>query len=209
MNRKIVSGFVLFFMISMLISCNALKDISKMVTNLQNCKFKLENVDGFKLAGINLGKISSLKDFNILEAAKLLQTFNKKQVPVSFTLNVAAINPNDGTSGTSKSSVTLQSLDWKLLIDGVQTIAGVVNKQIEIPGSNQKTIIPVEMNLDLYEFFGKKGSDNLINLALSLGGVSGSASKLTLNAKPTISTPFGPMAYPGEIQIIDKEFRAN
>ncbi len=156
-----------------------------------------------------MGKISSLKDLNILEAAKLLQTFNKKQVPVSFTLNVAAINPNDGTSGTSKSSVTLQSLDWKLLIDGVQTIAGVVNKQIEIPGSNQKTIIPVEMNLDLYEFFGNKGYENLINLALSLGGVSGSASKLTLNAKPTISTPFGPMAYPGEIQIIDKEFRAN
>ena len=209
MNRKIVSGFVLFFVISAFISCNAIKDLSKMVTNLQKCQFKLENVTGFKLAGIELGKISGLKDLNLLNAAKLVQTFGKKQVPASFTLNVAALNPNDGTSGTSKSAVTLKSLDWKLLIDGVQTIAGVVNTPIEIPGNNQKTIIPLEMNLDLYQFFGNKGYESLINTALAIGGVNGSASKLTLTGKPTISTPFGPMAYPGEIQIIDKEFRAN
>jgi hypothetical protein len=209
MNRKIVLGFSLFFMLSTFFACNALKDISKMVTNLQKCQFKLENVNGFKLAGVELGKIKSLKDFNILEGAKLLQTFNKKKVPVSFTLNVAALNPNDGTSGTSKSSVTLKSLDWKLLIDGVQTIAGVVNTPIELPGNNQKTIIPLEMNLDLYEFFGNKGYESLINTALAIGGVNGSASKLTLTGKPTISTPFGAMAYPGEIQIIEKEFRGN
>ncbi len=209
MNRKILSGFVAFFLLSMIISCSALKDISKMATNLQKCQFKLENVAAFKLAGIEIGSKSSLKDFNLLDGAKLLQTFNKKQIPVGFTLNVAALNPNDGSSGTSKSSVTLQKLDWNLVIDGVKTIAGVVNQPIELPGSNQKTIIPLEMNLDLYEFFGNKGYESLINTALAIGGVNGSASKLTLNAKPTISTPFGPMAYPGEIAIIDKEFRGN
>jgi len=209
MSRKIVFGFTVIFMISVLISCNALKDMSKMITNLQKCQFKLEDVSGFKLAGIDIAKIKSLKDFNMLDGARLLQTFNKKQVPVSFNLNVAAMNPNDGTSGTSKSAVTLQRLDWTLLIDGVQTIAGAVNKTIELPGANQKTIIPIEMGLDLYQFFGNKGYESIINTALAIGGVNGSASKLTLNAKPTISTPFGPMVYPGEIAIIDKEFRAN
>jgi len=209
MNRKLVTGFTLFFLISVFLSCNTLKEISKQITNLQKCQFKLENVAGFKLAGIELSKISSLKDFNLLDAAKLLQTFNKKQVPVSFTLNVAALNPNDGTSGTAKSAVTLSKLDWKLLIDNVQTITGAVNQSIELPGSNQKTIIPLEMGLDLYKFFGDKGYESLINTALAIGGVKGSTSKLTLNATPTISTPYGPMTYPGEIQIIDKEFRAN
>jgi hypothetical protein len=65
------------------------------------------------------------------------------------------------------------------------------------------------MGLDLYEFFGNKGYESLINVALAVGGVGGSASKLTLNAKPTISTPFGPIEYPNEIQIIEREFRGN
>jgi hypothetical protein len=209
MNRKIVVGFVTFFLIFAFISCNTIKELSKQITNLQKCQFKLENVAGFKLVGIELSKVSSLKDLNLLEAAKLLQTFNKKQVPVSFTLNVAALNPNDGTSGSAKSTVTLSKLDWNLLIDGVQTINGTVNKSIELPGTNQKTIIPLEIGLDLYKFFGDKGYESLINTALAIGGVSGSASKLTLNATPTISTPFGPMTYPHEIAIIDKEFRGN
>lgn len=209
MNKKVILGFAVAFILSFFVSCSAIKDISSMITNLQKCQFKLEDVQNFKVAGINISKISSIKDINLLEGAKLLQTFQSKKLPASFTLNVAAINPNDGTKGTTKSNVTLKSLDWKLLIDGVQTIAGVVNTPIEIPGNNQKTIIPLEMNLDLFEFFGNKGYENLINLALSIGGVNGSASKLTLNAKPTISTPFGNMTYPGEIQIIEKEFRGN
>lgn len=209
MYKKIVFVFCGFLIVSIFFSCNVIKDVSKMVTNLQKCQFKLENVEGFKLAGFSLSKISSIKDFNVLDAAKLFQAFQSKKLPVEFTLNVAAVNPNDGTSGTAKSNVTLKSLDWKLLIDGVQTIAGAVNTPIEIPGNNQKTIIPLDMKLDLYEFFGTKGYESLINLALAIGGVNGSASKLTLNAKPTISTPFGAMTYPGEIQIIDKEFRAD
>lgn len=209
MYKKIVFVFCGFLIVSIFFSCNVIKDVSKMVTNLQKCQFKLENVESFKLAGFSLSKISSIKDFNVLDAAKLFQAFQSKKLPVEFTLNVAAVNPNDGTSGTAKSNVTLKSLDWKLLIDGVQTIAGAVNTPIEIPGNNQKTIIPLDMKLDLYEFFGTKGYESLINLALAIGGVNGSASKLTLNAKPTISTPFGAMTYPGEIQIIDKEFRAD
>lgn len=209
MYKKIVFVFIGFLIVSIFFSCNVIKDVSKMVTNLQKCQFKLENVESFKLAGFNLSKIGSIKDFNLLDAAKLFQTFQSKKLPVEFILNVAAINPNDGTSGTTKSNVTLKSLDWKLLIDGVQTIAGAVNTPIEIPGNNQKTIIPLDMKLDLYEFFGNKGYENLINLALAIGGVNGSTSKLTLTAKPTISTPFGAMTYPKEIQIIDKEYRAD
>ena len=202
--------FILFF-----VSCNTVKElakqeISKQVINLQKCEFKLDNVVNFKVAGIDISKISNIKDISLLDAAKLVQTFNSKKVPVSFTLNVAAHNPNDGTSGTTKSLVTLQKLDWSLLVDGIQTITGAVNQPIDIPSSSeQKTIIPLDMGLDLYEFFGNKGYESLINVALAVGGVGGSASKLTLNAKPTISTPFGPIEYPNEIQIIEREFRGN
>ena len=42
---------------------------------------------------------------------------------------------------------------------------------------------------------------------IALGGAQGSASRVTLRACPTISTDFGPISHPGEIDIIDKEFR--
>jgi hypothetical protein len=215
MTKKLFIGTMLFCLASFFISCNTLKElakneISKQVINLQKCEFKLDKIVDFKLAGLDISKINSIKDISLLDAAKLVQTFNNKKVPINFTLNVAALNPNDGTNGTTKSAVTLQKLDWSLLIDGVNTLSGAVNKAIEIPNSaDEKTIIPLDIGLDLYEFFGNKGYESLINVALGLGGLGGSASKLTLNGKPTISTPFGPIEYPNEIQIVEKEFRAN
>ena len=43
---------------------------------------------------------------------------------------------------------------------------------------------------------------------MALGGKNSSASRLTLKIKPTVETFLGEITYPGEIQVIDKEFRA-
>ena len=75
-----------------------------------------------------------------------------------------------------------------------------------MPGTGQVTNIPLTMNIDLIEFFGNKGLDNLVNLALALGGQEGSSSKLTLYATPTVSSPLGDIKYPGELKIVDQTF---
>jgi len=62
------------------------------------------------------------------------------------------------------------------------------------------------MGLDLYNFFGNKGYDGIVNLALAIGGVQGSAARLKLDAQPTVSTPLGAITYPSRITIIDKNF---
>ena len=54
---------------------------------------------------------------------------------------------------------------------------------------------------------GDAGYESIINLALALGGKSGSSSRLTLKIKPTIDTFLGGISMPGEIDVIDKEFR--
>jgi hypothetical protein len=64
------------------------------------------------------------------------------------------------------------------------------------------------MNLDLYQFFQDRGYQSLINLALALGGGNPTMSRLQLRAKPTIHTQFGDYTYPGEITIVDREFRS-
>ncbi len=185
-------------------SCSVLQDMANVMTNLTRCSFKLDGIGNFQLAGVSLTGKTSL---GVVDAARVVASFSRGELPATFTLNVAALNPNDGTGGTSKSAATMTSFAWKLLIDDTPTISGDIAEPITIPGTGQQTIIPLRMNLDLLKFFKDKGYDKILNLALALGGSQGSASRVALRATPTIKTDFGPLTYPGEITIIDTEFR--
>jgi hypothetical protein len=184
--------------------CTGLLDT---VSNLQRLQFKLGTIDNMSAAGVNIKSIRKISDFSIMDGAKLLNSFTSGQLPVSFTLNVLAKNPNDGTGGTSHTTAIIKSLAWRLFLDDKETINGNIPNSIEVPGVGQATTIPVVISLDLLNFFKNQGYESLINLALALGGVSGSSARVTLKATPTIDTFLGPITYPGEISIIDKEFR--
>jgi hypothetical protein len=185
--------------------CSAFYDA---FTNLQRLQFKLGSVNNFTLSGVNISKIGNKFDFSISDGAKLVNSFTRGEFPASFTLNVLAKNPNDGTGGTKKTTAILKSLAWRLLIDDKETINGNIPNSIEIPGVGQETTIPIFMSLDLIKFFKDQGYENVLNLALAIGGVSGSAARLKLMATPTVDTILGPITYPGELTIIDKEFRS-
>lgn len=192
----------------MLSSCAMLKDVQKSLTNLSRCKFKLDSVSGFTLMGVNLSNKAALSDFSVTDGVKLAAGFARNEFPASFTLNIAAINPNDGTGGTKQTSATLTSFAWTLILDNTLTINGDITEPITIPGTGQQSIIPLQMNLDLAKFFKDRGYESVVNLALALGGVNSSPSRIILRATPKIRTSFGDIAYPGAIDIIDKEFRA-
>ncbi len=185
-------------------SCQAVKEITQAMTNISQLKFRLNGVRDFQLAGVRLGGKSSLR---LTDRPPLISAVAQKKLPASFTLDVAAINPNDGTAGTTRTSATIANLAWTLLIDDTPTVTGDLDAPVTIPGSGQQVLIPVRLNLDLIQFFENKGVDNIINLALALGGASGSPSRLTLRARPTVQTSFGTFRYPQEINIVDKEFR--
>lgn len=185
-------------------SCSTLKSIGQAVTNLASCKFKLASISDFTLGGISLqGK----RRFEMADGVKLLAGFTQNSLPASFTLSVAAINPNDGTAGTMASPATLTGFAWTLLVDSTATINGDIASPIVLPASGKESIIPLKIRLDLVDFFKNKGYEHILNLALALGGMNGSPSRITLRAKPTIQTDFGAISYPGTIDIIDKEFR--
>jgi hypothetical protein len=63
------------------------------------------------------------------------------------------------------------------------------------------------MSIDLYEFFGNKGYEGLLNMALALGGMRRDPARIALDAQPQVSTPLGPIVYPGRLTIISGEFR--
>ena len=184
-----------------------MSEIARTLTNLKRLQFRLEGVDDFSLAGIRIGQKSQLRDFTIADGIQLLAAFRGKRLPTRFLLNVEARNPNDGSGGSTKTVSTLTRFDWRLLIDDQPTISGGIERPLEIPGTGQSTIIPLRMELDLYKFFGEHGYDDLLDLALALGGKRGDISRVSLDARPSVSTPLGDITWPEPITIISRGFR--
>lgn len=202
-----ISLCLLLFSVLLFQGCASLSDVFRTLTSLKQLQFRLQGINDFSLSGIGISNKSQLRDFTIADGVKLLAAFRSQRLPVRFLLNVEARNPNDGTNGTTRTLSTLTRFDWRLLIDDRPTISGGIDKALEIPGSGQSTIIPLRLELDLYEFFGQGGYDDLLNLALALGGKNGDISRVALDAQPSVSTPLGDITYPERITIVSREFR--
>lgn len=197
---------ILVLIVSILgFSCSGYIDAYK---NLQRLQFKLGKVHNFKLAEIALSDKGNLNEIGVMDMAKLVAAFSSGILKTQFTLDLLAKNPNDGTGGTPNTSAVIKALEWKLYLDQKEVLQGNIDKGIEIPGIGQETVIPVEVTFDMLKFFHGENLNSLINLALVIGGKQGSSSRLELKIKPTVDTIFGPITYPGEITVVDKEFRS-
>jgi hypothetical protein len=188
-------------------SCETLDQLTRTLMNLRRLQFKLGGIHDFGLLDINLSGKSALADFSAAEGLKLLQGFRTKRLPAELTLDILVQNPNDGTGGSTKTVSTLTGLESRLLIDGKPTVYGNIDKPIEIPGTGQAATVPVRMSIDLYEFFGQQGYEEIIGLALDIGGRRGDMTRISLDAQPKVSTPYGEIVYPGRITIISNEYR--
>jgi hypothetical protein len=199
-------GLLSFIILMAFFGCATLQQIQDTLANLKRLQFKLDSVAPGNLAGINLAAIDSPTKLSIPDGLKLVSAFKQKSLPLSMTLNVAAKNPNDGTGGSPQKSALLKALAWTLKIDGKETISGDIPNPIEIPGTGQATVIPLQMSLDLYKFFSDQGYESLLNLALAVAGQKGSTARITLTAVPTVSVAGIALKYPGQVEIVDKEF---
>jgi hypothetical protein len=197
--------FLIIMVLSLVISgiqCS----VYETLTNISRLQFKVGAVNGFQISGIPISGKSKISDFNPLDLLKLTSGFAQGSLPASFVLNVDAKNPNDGTGGYKKSDATLQNFKWRLFLDDKETISGELAQPLVVPGTGEITSIPLTINIDLMKFFKDKGYESIVNLALALGGVQGSSSKITLYATPTVSSPLGNITYPGELKLIDTQF---
>ena len=194
--------FLIISLIFLVTSCS----VYETIVNLSRLQFKLGDVNNFELNGIDISGKSKLEDFNFQDLLKLTTAFSSGSLPVTFMLNVEAKNPNDGTGGYKRTDANIKSFPWRLLVNDKEAVSGDINERIFVPGTGEITEIPIEIKLDLIELFKNKGYEDLIDLALALGGKKGSSSKLTLYATPTVTTSLGDIKYPGELKIVDKKF---
>jgi hypothetical protein len=201
--KKVTKVTILFLIIGLsLTSCGVYNSIM----NLSKLQYKLGSVNNFKVGNILINNKSKISDFNAVDILNLTSKVASGDFPVSFTLNVLAKNPNQNTTTSNTSEITLESFPWTLYIDGVKTISGNISNPVTVPSVKSATIIPLQISLDMLDFFKENGLSKIVNLALTLGGKNGSTSKIKIVAEPTLGTPLGRMTYPSPITIVDKTF---
>jgi hypothetical protein len=202
---KLFRYFLIFGVLFVFVACQTIKDVTHSLSSFSSLRFKIENVTEFQIAGVPIATKQSLSDFSPIDAVKIGQEVAKNKLPVSFIINIAVKNPNTGLQGTKPIPVKLKQFDWTLFIDGTKTISGKLAKEYEYPASTELGHLPLEVSLDLFEFFGNRGYEGIINLALSLGGLKQNPSKIAIEAIPTFSTPFGNFQAP-KVRITSDSF---
>lgn len=195
--------FFLLFLVTFAAGCG----VYETLVNISRLQFKLGDVNNFKVSGITIEDKQKLSDINPIDAMRLAGEVANGRLPVSFTLNVLADNPNDGNGGYPAQDITLKAFPWTLHINDKETISGNVGEPIVVPGVGENKVIPLTMEIDLMAFFKDKGFEEVINLALNIGGRGGSSSDLKLVAQPVIGTPIGDMKYPEKITIVNTTFK--
>lgn len=174
--------------------------------NINRLKFKLGDINNFKVLDISIENKKSYKDFSAMEIITLTSAVSKGDLPVSFTLNVIADNPNDGEGGGPRTDVSIESFPFTLFINEKETISGNIEKPVSVPGKGESEVFSLNISFDLMKMFKDKGIQELANLVLKIGGQGGDPSDLMIKAKPVLGTPLGKIDYPKELTIVSASF---
>lgn len=179
------------------------------IPTMKQVQFRIGSLSGVSIGGVNVSGKSKVTDFSVSETIALANRVASKTLPLSLTVNLEARNPNESvqSNGVSMNGLaTLQSLEWRLLIDGVTTISGIVQGPITLPAGGETVMIPITTEFNLFSVFEERGYAGMAKLAFALANPGSSNVKVTVDAKPVIETFLGNMNYPGRITIIEKEF---
>ncbi|MEM8487200.1 MAG: hypothetical protein AAF564_16725 [Bacteroidota bacterium] len=187
---------VVLLLVGTLQGCQTIKEIA----NLRNVDFALGAVSNLRLAGVNLDGVNSVGDVKATDMVKLAAAVLRKDLPISFAVDLKAQNPADNTV-----AARLTRMDWTLYLDDQETISGALEEEHMLnPGEPVR--IPIEIAFELTDFFDNPVRD-LIDLASSVRGEDGSATRsVKLVATPIISTILGPIRYPEPITVVTETF---
>jgi hypothetical protein len=188
--------FLTVFLVAGMIftACDVLNQVQQMAT-LAKCEFRLSSVDQLRLAGVNIQQVKQLSDLKVMDAAKITTAaISGGSLPLNFTLNVEAKNPNSAIAG-------LNRLEWTLLIDDIEMVSGVNDNRVQIPANGGTAVIPLTIGVDLKQALKGKSADAIANFGLNLAGAGNKPTRITLKAKPYISVGSQTIAYPGFLTV--------
>lgn len=184
---KIKRTLIILFVMAGLSSCEVLNQVAQ-VANLVNCTFNFDSVNQIKMLGINLSKGMTKSDLNATQLLNLANALMRRELPVSFNVNVNVNNPNSIAAAMAK-------MDYILSLNGKQVISTTMNNGINVPASSS-SVVSIPITTDLFQLFSGESADAILNLAFKLAGASSDPVNVGLKVKPYISINGQQLAYP-------------
>ncbi|MBX0332499.1 hypothetical protein K3G39_04535 [Pontibacter sp. HSC-14F20] len=173
-------------------SCGTKSDVDA----FKEARYSLSGINEVKLNGVNVLNKKRPEDFSFSEAALLLSAFSDNDLSAysSLGLNVELDEANQDRS------MTVTKLKWQLLLDGKQTLSGIVDEPVEL--RHGLNTINVRTPIQIVEENGRPSLNNLLRLVTMLSENNGnSRPDVVLQIKPTIQTSVGPVEVPAFIDV--------
>ena len=183
---------LLVLLSAVFLGCGVARQIQE-AKNFAKCEFRIRSVEGTRLGDVKIQNVKSLKDLSMKKAAEIAMVLGSDKIPLSFTLNLQAKNPNAETASMNK-------LEWILFIDEHEMVAGVLDQKVEIT-QNQVAEIPIVISADLREALRGKSRDAIVNLAFNVAGQGDNPTHILLKVKPSIEIAGYIIQYPGYIDV--------
>lgn len=179
-------------------SCRTVRELKA----LAKCQFRIASVGNTQLAGINVQNIRTFSDLSFAQAGKITSSYMSGNLPLTFTLNVQAKNPNDELAA-------LNRLEWIALFDDIELLNGVVNQRVAIQPNGGVASIPLQVSCNLRKVLSKLQKDKALSSPFELADERNRPKRVSLKLKPsiTIGKKGRSIPYPGYITV-KKEFTA-
>lgn len=192
MKKILITCMTLFT----LFGCGVNKQ-AQQIAALEKCTYKLLSAENITVGGTSIANITNMEDINLASLPGLALGLLRRDVPLKARLNLEIKNP-------TTSAAAINEFEYKVLINNQELATGLVNQLVDVqPGGT--TVVPVDLNLNAYQFISNRKVMEEISAFLQAGsGTEERKGMLTLKIKPSIKVGNALVKYPGFFTI-DKE----
>lgn len=174
-------------------SCGINKQ-AQQIKALEDCTYKIKNVNQITLAGTDLKRLIDQQDFNLASLPGVALGLLRKDIPLRANLNLEITNP-------SANLAAINQFEYKILVNNTDLAEGFVNQAVSIP-QGQTVTVPIQMGSNIYGLISNGNVLSDIMKAAQRGSKSDEKlGLLTIKIKPTFMIGNTPVKYPGYITI--------
>ena len=190
MRKLLIYAFILL----LFPGCSILSEL----TALTKCEFSFHSAQNPSVCGIDISNRRSYSDFGLMDGQVIAGNLLKGTLPFGITANVEVMNPGVNTAAVN-------SIEWIAFIDDIQVAQGTVTDRIEIAPGGGKSMIPVRIQADLFDYLEGDNPSTMLNFALNLVDAGNQPTRLSMKIKPSVVIGGQSVYYPGFFTIT-KEF---
>jgi hypothetical protein len=143
------------------------------------CEFRLHSLQDLEVCNVKASEKESWSDFSYMQGQVVVDRLLKESFPFELTVNIEARNPG-------RKVAAVKSIQWIALIDDIQVAQGEVDHYIKITSDGGTGVIPLRLQVDLFDYLKGDDPQSKLNFALNLIKEGKQDSKLSLKIRPSI-----------------------